>query len=159
MSDMSEAKRAGSAGGGRSGSVAPGRGRPRRDADGRMASVGDLLGVSLAGLVAGAAVLLVFEAVMSLARLSTFGSANGWLALILPAWLFVEDFRAVSYGALRVVVAALAAGSGLAAGMTVAGLASGVPPLFSGAAGAGVATVVYALVWFYGLWWLRHRLG
>jgi predicted RecA/RadA family phage recombinase len=54
-----------------------------------MASVGDLLGVSLAGLVAGAAVLLVFEAVMSLARLSTFGSANGWLAQILPAWLFV----------------------------------------------------------------------
>jgi hypothetical protein len=43
--------------------------------------------------------------------------------------------------------------------MTVAGLASGVPPLFSGAAGAGVATVVYALVWFYGLWWLRHRVG
>jgi hypothetical protein len=132
---------------------------PRRDADGRMATVGDLLGMSLAGLLCGAVVLLTFEAVMSLARMSEFGSANGWLALILPLWLFVEEFRAAGYGALRVVVALLAAGFGVAAGMTVAGLVTGLPPLFSGAAGAAVFTVAYALIWFYGLWWLRHRVG
>jgi hypothetical protein len=137
----------------------PARTGLRRDADGRLATAGDLLGASLAGLVAGAAVLLVFEGLMSLATLSTFGSANGWLILILPLWLFVEDFRAVPYGALRVVVAMLAAGFGLAAGLTAAGLATAVPPLFSGAIGAAVFTVVYALVWFYGLWWLRHRAG
>jgi hypothetical protein len=132
---------------------------PRRDADGRIAAVGDLIGVALAGLVAGAVVLLAFEALMSLARLSEFGSANGWLVLILPVWLYIEEFRAASYGALRVVVALLAAGFGLAAGLTAAGLATGVPPLFSGAIGALVFTVVYALIWFYGLWWLRHRVG
>jgi hypothetical protein len=132
---------------------------PRRDADGRLATVGDLLGTAFAGLVAGAAVLLIFEAVMSLARLSTFGSANGWLVLILPLWLFVEEFRAAQYGAPRVVVALLAAGFALATGLVAAGLVTGFPQLFSGAAGALVFTAVYALVWFYGLWWLRHRAG
>jgi hypothetical protein len=135
------------------------RDRRRRDTDGRLATVGDLVGTALAGLVAGAAILLIFEAVMSLARLSRFGSANGWLVLILPLWLFVEEFRAARYGAPRVLVALLAGGFGLAAGLTGAGLVTGVPPLFSGAAGALVFTVVYALVWFYGLRWLRHRAG
>jgi hypothetical protein len=132
---------------------------PRRDADGRIATVGDLLGVSLAGLVAGAAVLLVFEAVFALLRMSTFGSASGWLAAILPIWLFVEEFRAVGFGAARIVAALLAAGFGVAIGLLAAGLVVGVPALFSGAAGAAAFTVVYALVWFYGLWWLRHRMG
>jgi hypothetical protein len=131
---------------------------PRRDADGRLATIGDLLGVSLAGLVAGGAILLVFEAIVSLAQLSPFGSANGWLLLIIPLWIFVEDFRAAQFGASRIVVALLAAGFGVAVGMTLAGLVT-VPPLFGGAIGALAFTVVYALVWFYGLWWLRHRHG
>jgi hypothetical protein len=132
---------------------------PRRDADGRLATVGDLLGVVLAGLVCGVVVLLIFEALTALARLSTFGDASGWFVLILPVWLFVEDFRAAPYGAPRVVVALMAAGFGIAAGMTAAGLATAFPPLVSGAIGAAVLTVVYALIWFYGLWWLRHRTG
>ena len=57
------------------------------------------------------------------------------------------------------LVALLAGGFGVAAGMTAAGLASVFPPLVSGAVGATVLTVVYALVWFYGLRWLRHRTG
>ena len=56
------------------------------------------------------------------------------------------------------VVAVLGAGFGVAAGMTLAGLASGpFPPLVSGAVGALTLTVVYCLVWFYGLRWLSHR--
>jgi hypothetical protein len=44
--------------------------------------------------------------------------------------------------------------------MTVAGLVSGIfPPLVSGAVGALGLTVVYCLVWFYGLRWLSHRAG
>ena len=132
--------------------------RPRRDADGRLASIGDLLGVALAGLVSGIVLLLAFEAVMSLVRLSTFGNASGWLALILPVWLFVEEFRAAGYGAYRVVVALLGAGFGVAVGMTLAGFASATfPPLASGAAGAAGFTIVYSLIWFYGLRWLSHR--
>ena len=131
--------------------------RPRRDADGRLATFPDLVGVALAGLVTGVVVLLVFEALMSLTRLSEFGDASGWLAVILPAWLFTEEFRAAGFGAYRVVVAILGAGFGLAAGMTLA--AGPFPPLVSGAVGALTLTVVYCLVWFYGLRWLSHRAG
>jgi hypothetical protein len=134
--------------------------RPRRDANGRLASAGDLLGVALAGLVCGFVILLVFEGVMSLVRLSQFGDTSGWLALILPVWLFTEEFRAADYGAYRVIVALLGAGFGVAAGMTLAGLAAGpFPTLVSGAIGAAGLTVVYCLVWFYGLRWLSHRAG
>jgi hypothetical protein len=134
--------------------------RPRRDADGRLATIGDLLGIALAGLVCGVVVLLVFDAVMSLTGLSHFGDASGWLALILPVWLFTEEFRAATYGAYRVVVAMLGAGFGVAVGMTLAGVAAGpFPALVSGAVGAASLTVVYCLVWFYGLRWLSHRAG
>ena len=132
--------------------------RPRRDADGRLSTVGDLVGVALAGLVCGIVILLIFEGIMSLSRMSQFGDTSGWLAIILPVWLFTEEFRAAGYGAYRIVVAALAAGFGVAAGMTLAGLAaSEFPALVSGAAGAAGLTVVYCVIWFYGLRWLSHR--
>jgi hypothetical protein len=134
--------------------------RPRRDADGRLATVGDLLGVALAGLVCGVVVLLVFEAIMSATRLSHFGHTSGWLALILPVWLFTEEFRAAGFGAYRIVVAVLGGGFGVAIGMTLAGYAAAeFPALISGAVGALGLTIVYCVVWFYGLRWLSHRAG
>jgi len=134
--------------------------RPRRAADGRLATVGDLVGVALAGLVCGMVILLGFEGIMAVTRFSPFGDTNGWLAIILPVWLFTEEFRAAGYGAYRIVVAALAAGFGVAVGMTLAGLAaSEFPVLVSGAVGAAGLTVVYCVVWFYGLRWLSHRAG
>ncbi|GGK97175.1 hypothetical protein [Mangrovihabitans endophyticus] len=134
--------------------------RPRRDADGRVAAAPDLIGVALGGQTIGFVVLLAYEGIMSLLRLSEFGHASGWLSLILPLWLFVEEFRAATYGAYRVVVAILGVGFGLAAGMTLAGLAAQTfPPLVSGTVGAAASVVVYSLVWFYGLRWLSHRAG
>ena len=134
--------------------------RPRRDADGRLATVGDLVGVALAGLVCGIVVLLAFEGIMSATRLSHFGDTSGWLAIVLPVWLFTEEFRAAGYGAYRIIVAALGAGFGVAVGMTLAGLAaSEFPILVSGAVGAAGLTIVYCVVWFYGLRWLSHRAG
>ena len=134
--------------------------RPRRDADGRLATYPDLVGTALAGLVAGFVVLLVFEGILSLIRASEFGSASGWIALVLPVWLFTEEFRAAGYGAYRIVVAVLAAGFGVAVGLTIAGFASTVfPPLFTGAIGAAALTIVYCAVWFFGLRWLSHRAG
>jgi hypothetical protein len=134
--------------------------RPRRDPSGRLATIGDLLGTALAGLVVGAVLLLVLEAILSLTRVSEFGATSGWLAIILPVWLFVEEFRAEGYGASRVVVALLAAGFGVTVGMTIAGLAADqFPTLASGLAGAASFTVVYSLIWFYGLRWLSHRVG
>jgi hypothetical protein len=134
--------------------------RPRRDANGRLATIGDLLGTALAGLVTGVVVLLIFESVLSVTRTSEFGHTSGWLVLVLPVWLFTEEFRAQGFGASRIVVAALAAGFGVAVGMSVAGLAANdFPSLVSGIAGAAACTVVYCLVWFYGLRWLSHRAG
>ncbi|MEU8821496.1 hypothetical protein [Actinoplanes sp. NPDC048796] len=136
--------------------------RPRRDASGRLATIGDLLGTAMAGLVTGAVVLLLLEAVLSLTHVSEFGNTSGWLAVILPVWLFVEEFRAEGFGAPRVVVALLATGFGVAAGMTLAGFASsqfGFPTLVTGLLGALGAIVVYCLIWFYGLRWLDHRTG
>jgi uncharacterized PurR-regulated membrane protein YhhQ (DUF165 family) len=134
--------------------------RPRRDANGRLATAGDLVGTALAGLVAGVVVLLVVEAVLVVTRLSDFGDANGWIVVILPVWLFTEEFRAEGYGAHRIIVAVLGAGFGVAVGLSVAGLAAQqFPALVSGIAGAVAFTVVYCLVWFYGLRWLSHRAG
>ena len=48
--------------------------------------------------------LLLFELVIALVRGSGFGGTSGWLVLILPVWLFTEEFRAAPYGAYRVVV-------------------------------------------------------
>ena len=133
--------------------------RPRRDADGRIVSFRDLVGTALAGLVAGWVVLLIFEGVLSLIRLTEFGNASGWIAMILPVWLFSEEFRAVGWGAHRIVVALLGIGFGIAVGMTIAGFASAVfPPLVSGLIGAASLTVVYCAVWFYGMRWLTHRV-
>jgi hypothetical protein len=133
---------------------------PRRDANGRFATIADLLGVVLAGLVMGIVILLVFEAGVALLRLADFGYASGWLAVILPVWIFVEEFRATKWGGVRILVAALAAGFGAAAGLIVAGLAAqAFPPLVSGAVGAFGFSVAYAFIWFYGLRWLSHRTG
>ncbi|GAA1587380.1 hypothetical protein [Actinoplanes couchii] len=131
-----------------------------KDATGRLATFGDLLGSAFAGLAAGSAVLLVFETVMWLTGLGEFGESNGWLILILPVWLFVEEFRAEGFGAHRIMVSVLAAGFGVAMGMSVAGVVAGVAPaLVSGGSGALTGTVVYCLIWFYGLRWLSHRSG
>src|ERR1044071_1526312 len=110
--------------------------RPRRDPSGRLATIGDLLGTALAGLVAGAVLLLILEAILSLTRISEFGQTSGWLAIILPAWLFVEEFRAEGFGASRVVVALLGIGLAVAVGMTLAGFAAAwFPTLVSGLVG------------------------
>jgi hypothetical protein len=131
---------------------------PRRAADGRFATAADLLGVVLAGLVTGLVILLAFEAVVALLQLAEFGHASGWLAVILPVWVFVDEFRCAAQRGARILVALLAAGFGVAVGMVLAGMAApAFPALVSGALGAAGLAVTYALVWFYGLRWLRHR--
>jgi uncharacterized PurR-regulated membrane protein YhhQ (DUF165 family) len=134
--------------------------RPRRDPNGRLATFGDLVGTCLAGLVTGIVLVLILESILSVTRVSHFGDTSGWLAVILPVWLFTEEFRAEKFGANRVVVAVLAAGFAVAAGLSLAGLAAiDFPQLVSGFVGAAGFAVVYCLVWFYGLRWLSHRAG
>ncbi|MER6753517.1 hypothetical protein AB0J85_16685 [Micromonospora echinofusca] len=134
-------------------------GFPRRDAEGRILTLGDLLGVSLAGLVIGVLAVVLFDWAFELIGAGDFGGANGWLAIILPAWLFWDDFRAWEFGAARVVAALAAAAVGVVAGLVVAGLAAGLPPLLSGGLGAATFTIGYAVVWFHGVHWLARRTG
>ncbi|MFI7660328.1 hypothetical protein ACIBTW_15725 [Micromonospora parva] len=134
-------------------------GFPRRDDQGRIRTLGDLLGVCLAGLVIGVLALVLFEWGFASLGSGEFGHTNGWLAVILPAWLFWDDFRAWEFGAARVAAAVVAAAVGVFAGLLVAGLGSGLPPLLSGALGAAAFTVAYAVVWFPGVRWLARRTG
>jgi hypothetical protein len=134
-------------------------GFPRRDADGRILAVTDLLGLVLAGLVIGLLALLIFDGGFSLLGFGEFGGASGWLAVILPAWAFVEEFRAWSFGAARVVVALVGVVVSITFGLLVAGLLNEAGPLWSGVAAAAAFALAYALIWFYGIRWLAHRPG
>ncbi|PZF87739.1 hypothetical protein [Micromonospora deserti] len=134
-------------------------GFPRRDAEGRVVTLGDLLGVSLAGLVVGLFAVLLFDWAFASFGAGEFGRANGWLAVILPAWLYWEDFRAWEFGAARVVAALVAGAVSVVAGLVVAGLAAGLPSLLSGGLGAAAFTLGYAVVWFHGVRWLARRTG
>lgn len=134
-------------------------GFPRRDADGRIIAITDLLGLALAGLVIGALALLVFDGVFSLLGFGDFGEASGWLAVILPVWVFVEEFRAWAGGPARIAAALVGAALGVTLGLLIAGVVSDAGPLWSGVAAAAAFTLAYALVWFYGIRWLAHRAG
>ncbi|MGB2570327.1 hypothetical protein ACPFP2_18025 [Micromonospora citrea] len=134
-------------------------GFPRRDADGRILTLGDLLGVSLAGWVIGMLALVLFDWGFATVGAGEFGRTNGWLAVILPAWLFWDDFRAWEFGAARVVAALVAGVVAVVGGLLVAGLVGGLPPLATGGLAAVAFTLLYALLWFQGVHWLARRTG
>jgi hypothetical protein len=132
---------------------------PRRDASGRIIHLADLAGLVLAGLVIGALALVLFDWAFEALGLADFGRTNGWLAAILPAWLFLEEYRAWGAAPVRIVVALVAAAVGLTTGLLVAGLAAALPPLASGAFAAGAFTLLYTLIWYFGVRWLDRRTG
>lgn len=124
-----------------------------------MRSFGELLGRVLAALVAGVVVMVVLDLVLSLVGLGRFGNSSGWLALVLPGWLFLEEFRGRPPGPVRVTAALVGAAVAVAAGLLAAGVAGAAPPLLSGAVGAVVCAIGYALIWHHGVRWLAHRTG
>ncbi|MFD0785371.1 hypothetical protein ACFQZ8_15800, partial [Micromonospora azadirachtae] len=93
---------------------------PRRDAEGRIRFLGDLLGISLAGWVIGVLALVLFDWAFSSFGANGAGRANGWLSVILPVWLFWEDFRAWEFGAARVMAGLVAAAVAVVVGLLVA---------------------------------------
>jgi|HigsolmetaAR206D_1030411.scaffolds.fasta_scaffold03985_4 hypothetical protein len=137
----------------------PNRSFPRRDEEGRIAVLADLLGIALAGVAVGIVALLVLDWGFALLGLGEAGRASGWLAVILPAWVFVEEFRAWRFGAARVAAALVAAAVGITAGLLAAGLAAGAPPLVSGGVAAAVFAMAYGMIWFVGVRWLAGRTG
>lgn len=131
-----------------------------RDEHGRVKTLSALLGFTLAGLVTGVVALAVVDvATASLGR-GDFGHANGWLAVILPVWLFIlEELRAWRGVTGRLVLAGSGLLVGLALGLLAADAVAALPPLGSGAVGAAVASVAYAVYWYHGIRWLARREG
>jgi hypothetical protein len=124
---------------------------PRRDEQGRIVHLPELLGVALLFTVVNAVGLLLIDGLLALLRVAHFGDSSGWLVLILPAFLYFDDFRAWRAERLRWLVAPVAALVGLALGLVAAGLTGGLPPLASGGIGALVAVLAYAPVWWLGI--------
>lgn len=134
-------------------------GFPRRDARRRIVTLRDLLAVTLAGVVAAGVALAVLDGLFALIGLGGFGRVNGWLAVILPVMLLVEEFRAWRGVRARIGVAFGATLAGVAAGLLVAGLVGDLPGLLAGALGAAAFTAVYAPVWYYGIRAVGGRTG
>jgi hypothetical protein len=130
---------------------------PRRDAEGRVISVAELLVAALLGTVVAAVGLVIIDGLLALIGLGTFGHASGWLALILPALLFFDEIRAWRAYRVRFLVGLVAAGVAVGLGLIVAALFAGLPALVSGGLGAAVAAVIYAFVWFVGIRWLTGQ--
>jgi hypothetical protein len=124
---------------------------PRRDTDGRVISLTELLGTAAVYAVVNGLGLLLIDGILAVVHLSSFGSTSGWLALVLPALLYLDDFRAWRAHRLRWLVGPVAAVLGIALGVVLIGVAPALPSLASGAIGAAMALVVYAPVWFLGI--------
>ena len=124
---------------------------PERDADGRIVSLTHLVGFAAGGTVLNVVALLVIDGLIALIGLSDFGRSTGWLAVIVPTMIYVEDFRAWAVHRERWLVAPVALVIGVGVGLGVVALIDGLPPLVSGAVGALVAVLVYAPVWFLGI--------
>jgi hypothetical protein len=131
---------------------------PRRDKDGRVMRLTELLASVGAGIVLGIVVLVVIDGLTSVLGFGRFGQLSGWLAAILPVWLFVEEYRAWKAVPTRIVLAIVAVLLAGVIAMAVASAASAVlPPLGSGAAGAATGSLLYAVLWYVGIRYLAER--
>ena len=131
---------------------------PARDTAGRIATVRDMLLGVLVWVTIGAVLLIAIDGLVSLAA-GGFGHISGWIAGTLAVLMFIEDFRAWRVGPARIGVALVGAALGVLAGVVLAGQVGPVmPAVFSGTLAVLLATVVYAIFWFYGVRIVAARL-
>jgi hypothetical protein len=132
---------------------------PRRDADGRYVSLVELTVVAVVGALVSFGAVALIDWLMSLADLGTFGAASGWLAAVLPIFVFLDDFRAWrDTGKGRWIAAAVAIPLSVGAGLVLAGTVDAVA-LISGAVGALTLVVFYSVLWFIGVRLLTGSLA
>lgn len=117
----------------------------------RLVRLADLLGQALAGLVISIVGVLVVDGIFALLGVGEFGDLSGWLALVFPILIFVQQFSLAKGDKGRWVVAIVGALAAAALGLTAAGAFAGLPAIAAGAIGALVATVIYCLMWHMGL--------
>jgi hypothetical protein len=124
---------------------------PRRDANGRVLSLAELILAAVAGTAVGLVALVVIDGVFALIGIGTFGRTSGWLAAVLPAFLFFDEFRAWRAYRVRILIAIVATAVAVVLGLVVAAMVSALPPMLSGAVGAAVAAAAYSPMWFFGI--------
>jgi hypothetical protein len=126
-------------------------GMPRRDEEGRVRYLPELMGVAALFAVVNGVGLLLIDGLLAVFGLATFGRSSGWLVVILPAFLYFDDFRAWKAYRLRWLAAPVSALVGIVVGLFAAGFVPVDVPLVSGAVGAFVAVLAYAPVWWVGI--------
>ncbi len=131
---------------------------PRRDGDGRVVSLPDLLLGVAVWLVVALVILLLFEGVGALLG-QGFGHTSGWIAGLLAVWLFAEEYRAWRPVPARLPLAVFGTVCGGTIGFAVAYLLRGLPALVAGFVGVTVAAGIYALLWYFGVRWAAQRSG
>jgi hypothetical protein len=117
----------------------------------RLTRLTDLVGQCLAGLVISLAGILVIDGFYALLGFGKFGEISGWLAMIFPIILLVQQFSLARGERGRLLVAIIGALAAAGLGLSAAGLFERLPAIASGAIGALVATLVYATIWHVGL--------
>lgn len=117
----------------------------------RLTRLADLIGQALAGLVISIVGVLVVDGIFALLGVGEFGDLSGWLALVFPILIFVQQFSLAKGDRGRWAVAIVGALVAAALGLIAAGAFPNLPAIAAGAIGALVATVVYALMWHMGL--------
>jgi hypothetical protein len=132
---------------------------PRRDADGRIPSLPDMLAGVAFNIIVGVILVVVIDGAITLIGRGSFGSFSGWIAGVLAVWMFVEDFRAWKAVPARFLVAlfgvimAVVLGAGINVGIDA------LPRVFSGAISVAIASVCYAVIWFFGIRFFADRAG
>ena len=132
---------------------------PRRDERRRVVALVDLLAVTFAGTVIGAVVVVALDGAYALLGLGRFGSGSGWLAGILPVWLFGEEVRAWKGVRGRAAVALLAGVLGLAVAFGVNAATGYLPRLAGGVVAILAGSLLYAVIWYFGIRWLARQVG
>jgi len=125
---------------------------PTRDAEGRIQSMVEFLAAAMAATVFTFAVLAGIDLLFTLFSDDRFGGINGWMCVVLAAFVFVDDFKAWAGTRFRVPVFIAAV---LLATVTGLGVNAALPeewlPLLAGGL-AGMATVIiYVVLWFTGI--------
>jgi hypothetical protein len=121
---------------------------PRRDANGRVINLPEFVGVALAYTVVNGVGLALIDGLIALMGLTDFGRSTGWLMLILPGLLFVDELRAWRGYGVRFLVGIVSAVVAIGVGLIGAAVAHDLPPILSGGVGAVIAVAVYAPLWF-----------
>jgi len=117
----------------------------------RLTRLTDLIGQCLAGLVISLAGVVIIDGLYALLGYGEFGEINGWLVMIFPIIIFVQQFSLAKDERGRLPVAIIGALAAAGLGLGAAGVFERLPAIASGAIGALVATLVYATVWHVGL--------